>query len=201
MLLLLTFAAPDAAGQLRRNRRGTGTVYGTRVEKEVVLPDSAELARRDSLHHLDSLHRVDSVALLGKSSLEQPAFSNAADSIISDFSNGQRRIYYYGETSVKYQDMELTANYMDYDMNTGVVYACGVYDTLSGEWVGRPVMKQGAQTYNMEEVRYNFNSRKARIKNMMTTEDDGILHGRDIKMMADHSINMSHGQYYGHGIC
>ncbi|MCR4824940.1 MAG: hypothetical protein K5849_06255 [Bacteroidales bacterium] len=195
MLLLLTFAAPDADAQLRRNRRGNGTIYGTRVEKQVVLPDSAELARRDSLHRLDSLHRVDSVALLGKSSLEQPAFSNAADSIISDFSNGQRRIYYYGETSVKYQDMELTANYMDYDMNTGVVFACGVYDSLSGEWIGRPVMTQGSQTYNMEEVRYNFNSRKARIKNMITTEDDGILHGRDIKMMDDHSINMSHGQY------
>ena len=195
MLLLLTFAAPDAAAQLRRNRRGDGPVYGTRVEKQVVLPDSAELARRDSLHRLDSLHRVDSVELLGKSSLEVPAFSNAADSIISDFSNGQRRIYYYGETSVKYQDMELTANYMDYDMNTGVVFACGVYDTLSGEWVGRPVMTQGAQTYNMEEVRYNFNSRKARIKNMITTDDEGILHGRDIKMMDDHSINMSHGQY------
>ncbi|MCR4859242.1 MAG: hypothetical protein K5910_01105 [Bacteroidales bacterium] len=195
MLLLLTFAAPDAAAQLRRNRKA-GTVYGSRVEKEAPAPpDSATLARRDSLHKADSLHRLDSIALLGKSSLELPAFSNAADSMISDFSNGRRKIYYYGETSVKYQDMELTANYMEYDLNSGVVYARGVYDSLAGEWVGRPVMTQGAQTYNMEEVRYNFNSRKARIKNMITTEDEGVLHGRDIKMMDDHSINMSHGQY------
>jgi len=194
-LFLLTLSAPDAAAQLRRNRRGNGTVYGTRVEKEVVLPDSAALARRDSLRQVDSLHRADSVALLGKSSLEVPAFSNAADSMISDFSNGRRMIYYYGETTVKYQDMQLTANYMVYDMNEGTVFASGVYDSLEGVWNGRPVMTQGRQSFNMEEVRYNFNSHKARIKNMITNDADGILHGKDIKMMDDHSINLSHGKY------
>ena len=196
VLTLLTLTAPDALAQLRRNRRA-GTVYGTRVEKEkrVEIPDSATLAHRDSLRQVDSVRRADSVALLSKSSLEAPAFSNAADSIISDFSGGRRLIYYYGATSVKYQDMELTANYMEYDMNSGTVFARGVYDSLAGEWVGRPVMTQGAQTYNMEEVRYNFDSRKAFIRNMITTEDEGILHGREIKMMDDHSINMSHGQY------
>ena len=196
VLTLLTLTAPDALAQLRRNRRA-GTVYGTRVEKEkrVEIPDSTTLALRDSLRQVDSVRRADSVALLSKSSLEAPAFSNAADSIISDFSGGRRLIYYYGATSVKYQDMELTANYMEYDMNSGTVFARGVYDSLAGEWVGRPVMTQGAQTYNMEEVRYNFDSRKAFIRNMITTEDEGILHGREIKMMDDHSINMSHGQY------
>ncbi len=193
-LLLATLFAPDADAQLRRNRR-SGTVYGTRVEKEVVLPDSATLARRDSIRHVDSLRRADSVAMLGKSSLEAPAFSNAADSMISDFSNGRRLIHYYGATTVKYQDMQLTANYMEYDMNAGTVFASGVYDSLEGEWIGRPVMTQGKQTYNMEEVRYNFNSKKARIKNMITNDDEGILHGRDIKMMDDHSINLSHGKY------
>lgn len=195
LTLLLTLFAPDAAAQLRRNRRGNGTVYGTRVEKEVVLPDSAALARRDSLRQVDSLHRADSVALLGKSSLEVPAFSNAADSMISDFSNGNRLIYYYGATTVKYQDLQLTADYMEYDMNEGTVFASGVYDSLEGVWNGRPVMTQGGQTYNMEEVRYNFNSRKARIKNMITHDADGILHGQDIKLMDDHSVNLSHGKY------
>ncbi len=187
-------AAPDSFAQLRRNRQG-GTVYGTQVERAVVAPDSLELARRDSLRQVDSLHRADSVELLGRSSLDLPAFSNAADSMISDFSDGKRLIYYFGETSVKYQDMELTANYMEYDLNSGTVFARGVYDSLEGVWNGQPVMTQGSQTYSMEEVRYNFNSRKARITNMTTTDDEGILHGRDIKMMDDQSINMAHGKY------
>ncbi len=167
-----------------------------RIEKQVNQPDSAELARRDSLHAADSAHRSDSIARLSKSSLDQPAFSTASDSIIQDFSNGNRLIYYYGDVSVKYQDMELAANYMEYDMNSGTVYARGTYDTISGEWVGRPVMTQAGKIYNMEEVRYNFNSRKARITNMITTEDDGgILHGRNIKMMDDESINITKGKY------
>ena len=193
--MLLTLFASDASAQSRRNRRGGGPVYGARVEKQVTLPDSATLARRDSLRQVDSLRRADSVAVLRKSSLEVPAFSHAADSMISDFSNGQRKIFYYGSTSVTYQDMELTADYMEYDMNAGTVFARGVYDSLDGVWNGQPVMKQGGQTYNMEEVRYNFNTRKARIRNMITNDSDGILHGRDIKMMDDHSINLSHGKY------
>ncbi len=191
LALLCSFSVSQA-----QNRRGrSGAAYGVRIEKKVTPPDSLTLARRDSLHRADSLHRVDSVAMLGKSSLERPAFSVAKDSIVEDFSNGQRKIYYYGDVNVKYQDMELTADYMEYDMKTGIVYAKGRYDAENDEWVGRPVMKQGEKTYNMEEVRYNFNSRKARITNMVTTEEDATLHGRNIKMMEDESINLTSGKY------
>lgn len=169
--------------------------YGKRIEKVINAPDSTTLARRDSLHRADSLHRKDSLELLSKSSLKMPAFSAARDSIKEDFSDGQRKIFYYGDVKVKYEDMELSAEYMEYDMNTGVVFAKGVLDTLSGEWKGRPVMKQGKKTYNMEEVKYNFNSRKARITNMLTHEEDAILHGQNIKMMEDNSINMTSGRY------
>lgn len=196
LLLALTVLTTEMQAQNRRaQRRGAEPVYGMRVEKQVALPDSATLALRDSLHAADSIRRADSVAMLGKSSLEQPAFSTARDSIVQDFSNGKRLIYYYGDVSVKYQDMELKAEYMEYDMKSGTVFAKGVYDSTAGEWVGRPVMTQGNKTYNMEEVKYNFNSRKAKISNMITTEDDGILHGRNIKMMDDQSINITDGKY------
>ncbi|MBQ2006630.1 MAG: LPS-assembly protein LptD, partial [Bacteroidales bacterium] len=166
-----------------------------RVEKEVKAPDSLALARRDSIRQVDSIRKADSVAMLGKSSLERPAFSTASDSIIEVFSNGQRKVFYYGDVSVKYLDMELKAAYMEYDMNSGIVYAKGVYDSLEGEWVGRPEMLQGEKTYNMEEVKYNFNTRKAVIKNMLTNEAEGILHGQNIKMMDDQSINITKGKY------
>lgn len=199
--LLLVFASGlfsiDAQAQTRRARsRGEeGRAFGVMVEKKVTPPDSATLARRDSIRRQDSLRRSDSVAMLGKSSLERPAFSNARDSIVEDFSNGQQKIYYYGEVSVKYQDMELTADYMEYDMKSGIVYAKGSYDSLAGEWVGQPVMTQGGATYNMQEVRYNFNTNKARITNMITNDDQGILHGQNIKMMSDQSINITKGKY------
>lgn len=104
-------------------------------------------------------------------------------------------MFYWGDVEVSYENMKLQADYMEYDMNTGVVFARGTYDTLTGEWKGRPQMTQGNQTFNMEEIRYNFNTRKARITNMITQEDDGILHGKNIKMLPDRSINITQGKY------
>lgn len=194
-LLVIALGTMSAQAQNRRTqRRGTGQTYGMRIEKKVTPPDSAAIARRDSIRKADSLHREDSIALLGKSSLDMPLFSAARDTVYEEFENG-RKIYYYGDVSVTYQDMRLTAEYMEYDMKTGTVFARGAYDSTAGEWVGRPVMTQGDKTYNMEEVRYNFNSRKARITNMITTEDDGQLHGQNIKMMDDGSINLTDGKY------
>lgn len=151
--------------------------------------------RRDSLRRADSTSRADSLSLLEKSSLTRPAFSGAKDSIRQDFSNGQRKMYYWGEVEVSYENIKLKADYIEYDMATGTVYARGTYDSLSREWKGQPEMTQGKQTFSMEEIRYNFNTRKARITNMITREDDGILHGKNIKMMPDRSINITKGKY------
>ncbi len=168
---------------------------GAKPKKEVAPPDSADIARRDSIARADSLFKRDSLAELSYSSLKQPAFSNARDSIVEVFTDGKRMIYYYGDVTVKYQDMTLTAERMDYDMNSGVVYARGVLDTLTGEWKGLPVMTQGKQSYKMHEIKYNFNSQKINIKQALTSEDEGLLHGEHIKIMPDKSMNVEHGKY------
>lgn len=188
------FQSADSFAQRRPRKAPLPGQMMLRERTERVL-DSLELARRDSIAVADSIFSADSAALMTKSSLSVPAFSVAKDSIVEDFSNGQRKIYYYGDVIVKYDDMELKAALMEYDMNDGTVYAKGILDTLTGEWKGQPVMTQGGKTYTMEEVRYNFNSRKARITNMITTEDEGILHGRNIKMLEDRSVNITKGKY------
>ena len=94
------------------------------------------LLRLDSIVRADSLFRLDSLDLLRKSSLEQPAFSGAKDSVRQDFSNGQRKMYYWGDVTVTYGNLKLSAEYMEYDMNTGIVFAKGIYDSLSRTWKG-----------------------------------------------------------------
>lgn len=157
------------------------------------LSDSA-LAAMDSIAFADSVSRADSMALLGKSSLERPAFSTARDSIIEDFSDGKRMIYYYGDVTVSYGTMKLSADYMEYDLHTQTVYARGTKDS-TGVITGMPKMEDNGKTYTMEEVRYNFDTKKARITNMVTQEQEGILHGKNIKMMPDQSINITKGKY------
>ena len=195
LLVLSTFTLSSQDD--RRSRRARRAV--AEAETEVVTDTIPEIS--DSLRHvLDSTHRADSIAahdslqMLKKSSLEAPAFTTARDSVIEDFSDGKRLIHYYGDVSVTYADMKLTADYMQYDLATSTLYARGTTDS-TGVITGKPVMEQGGKSYEMEEVRYNFDTRKARIKNMVTQEQDGILHGKNIKMMPDQSINITHGKY------
>jgi len=197
VVLLAALVSQSPAVAQKKGRKGpeTSAFTSNTFQKVIAPPDSAELARRDSVHRADSIFRADSAAAVGNSSLDTPAFTAARDSIVEVFRDGHRMIYYYGDVSVTYGDMKLSAELMDYDMNTGTVYARGVYDSLAGEWKGRPRMEEGGKSYTMHELRYNFNSRKARITNMVTTEDEGILHGKNIKMMPDHSVNITDGKY------
>ena len=181
----------SSAQFLRRNRN---RVEPPRDTASVVLPDSV-IARRDSIHRADSIARRDSLDMLEKSSLDLPAFSTAKDSIITEFTGGERKVYYYGGATVTYQDMKLTADYIEYDMKTNTVFARGRYDEASGEWIGQPEMTQGKATYKMEELRYNFDSKKSFITNMITQESEGLLQGEKIKMMPDQSVNLQKGMY------
>ena len=208
LMLLVVSSFTLSSQDDRRERRVRRT-----LEKTAELPDSLLVSdsippisdslraindsitfAKDSIARADSIARRDSLDMLKKSSLEAPAFTTARDSIIEDFSNGKRMIYYYGDVTVKYGNMELTADYMEYDLNSSTLFARGTKDT-TGVINGMPVMKQGQSTYTMEEVRYNFASNKARITNMVTQEQEGILHGKKIKMMPDRSINIANGRY------
>ena len=204
LLLILTASVTSSAQSRRESRRASAkkdAVAAVMAGEKVELPDtlSAEQADslaavRDSLHHSDSTFRADSLALLHKSSLDRPAFTAAKDSII-EVNDGRRILYYYGDVSVSYGSMKLSADYMEYDLENNTLYARGTKDPATGEVKGQPVMEDGGKSYKMEELRYNFKTRKARITNMITTEEEGIIQGKNIKMMPDNSINMTKGRY------
>lgn len=195
-ILLLVLSSFTVSSQDDRRSRRLRRAAGEAVADTIAVPEISDSLRavRDSIARVDSLAAADSISMLRKSSLEAPAFTAARDSIVEDFSDGKRMIYYYGDVSVTYGNMKLTADYMEYDLNTQTLYARGTKDT-TGVSTGLPVMEQGGKSYTMEEVRYNFNTNKARITNMVTQEQDGILHGKNIKMMPDHSINITNGKY------
>lgn len=174
---------------------------GRQADARYVAQDTLRAVVADTLAAADSLAadgvQADSLMTADtarKGMLEMPAFSTAVDSVIEDFSSGRQMIYYYGEASVTYGDMKLTAEYMEYDVERQVVYAAGVADT-AGVVKGKPEMTQGGKTYSMDNVFYNFKTNKARIKNVVTSEEDGVLRGENINMMPDRSVNISGGKY------
>jgi lipopolysaccharide assembly outer membrane protein LptD (OstA) len=200
LLVLSSFTLSSQEDRRSRRLRRTGDELEALADSIPAISDSLIAINdslrvvRDSIARADSIFRSDSLDLLKKSSLDAPAFTAARDSIIEDFSDGKQMIYYYGDVTATYGNLKLTADYMEYDLKTSTLYARGTKDS-TGVITGKPVMTQGNKTYEMEEVRYNFNTMKARITNMVTQEQDGILHGKNIKMMPDHSINITHGRY------
>lgn len=200
LLLISSFSVSSQNDRRSRRERIRGGQTPETVLDTIPLSDSARAALdsikfvRDSIAKADSTFKADSLALLKKSSLDRPAFSTAKDSIIEDFSDGKQMLYYYGDVSVTYGNMKLTADYMEYDVQTQTVYARGTQDS-TGVWKGQPVMEQGESVYSMEEMRYNFGTQKARITNMTTQDSEGILHGKNIKMLPDRSINITNGRY------
>ena len=200
LLVLSSFTLSSQDDRRNRRMRRTGEQLEALADSIPAISDSLRTINdslrvvKDSIARADSIFRSDSLALLKKSSLDAPAFTAARDSIIEDFSDGKQLIYYYGDVTATYGNLKLTADYMEYDLKTATLYARGTKDS-TGVITGKPVMTQGNKTYEMEEVRYNFETMKARITNMVTQEQDGILHGKNIKMMPDHSINITKGRY------
>ena len=83
---------------------------------------------------------------------------------------------------------------MAYDLDNNIVYARGTKD-YQNQWKGQPVLKDGKSEYKMEEIYYSFDTRKARIKNMITNQKEGELRGEKLKMLDDQSVNISGGKY------
>lgn len=203
VLALFTVGQADAVyGRHEMHQKDSLAVQNSMTlmpELRAAVPDSVKaegltdtLAVSDTASLEDSVMRPDTTVRKGM--LERPVFSTAVDSVIEDFSSDRKMIYYYGDVSVTYGDMKLTADYMEYDVDKQVVYAAGVADT-AGVVNGKPEMTQGGKTYSMDNVFYNFKTSKARIKNMTTQENDGVLRGDNLNMMPDRSINISGGKY------
>jgi hypothetical protein len=61
---------------------------------------------------------------------------------------------------------------------------------------GNPIFKEGSTSYEIrKEMRYNFKSQKAIIKDVVTEQQDGLLRGQTIKKDQDGSIYLDHGFY------
>ena len=55
--------------------------------------------------------------------------------------------------------------------------------------------KEGSQEFEADELTYNFKTRKALIKDIITKQDDGLLHSAFTKLLEDGTSNISKSTY------
>ena len=151
-------------------------------------------ARPDSLA-ADTLRR-DSVKTPRPAGafLDDPITGKNTDSLVYDVRN--KLVYIYNKGDVTYQNSNLKADYMRIDMDSKMVYAYGKPDTLGGkDIVTNPEFAEGSDTYQLDTITYNLDSKKAKIKGVATQQGDGWLVGGSVKKMPDNTINIEHGKY------
>jgi len=105
---------------------------------------------------------------------------SARDSILMDMTG--RKAYLYGDAHVDYGDITLNANYIEIDWVKSEVFAIGMPDSVGGDTVGLPLFKEKDDQFVSKEMRYNFKTKKGIIKEVVTQEGDGYIHGETVKI-------------------
>ena len=136
----------------------------------------------------DSIRRAEKK----RKPLEDPVAYVAKDSIVYDMIT--KRAFLYGDAQVDYQNITLTAEEIEMGMDSSIVHAHGVPDSL-GVLYGLPVFKQGNDEYESETMSYNFNTQKGFITNVTTEQADGFLWSEDSKKGQNKELYLRHGRY------
>ena len=135
---------------------------------------------------------IAKASLFGQNTFEVEVVRTATDSVIQDMD--KKIIYYYGKATVKYDDILLEANYLEFDLKTNVITAKGLPDSL-GVIQGTPKFTQGDTKFDAEEMSYNFQNKRGIIHKVWTEESGGYIHGDKIKRMEDNTINIQSGGF------
>lgn len=166
--------------------------------KKVVTVDSLEL---DSLHlailahnkAIDDSLRADSLNRQKKNGIDAPVQYEAKDSLV--YYADSKKAFLFGSSNVKYENMDLTAEKINMQMDSSMVRATGAMDTTKKEKYGMPVFVMGNDKYETDTMAFNFKTKKGLILNTYTEQEDGFLFAERSKRDKDGTFYLQHGKY------
>jgi lipopolysaccharide assembly outer membrane protein LptD (OstA) len=124
--------------------------------------------------------------------LEAEIKYHARDSI--RFGVDDKKVCLFGEAQINYMDIELKAAYIEIDQETKEVYAEGIVDS-TGKKIGTPEFKSGEQEFKANRMRYNFETEKGKIIDVVTQEGEGNLRGEKVKKHNEGHYYIEDGGY------
>ena len=101
-------------------------------------------------------------------------------------------VYLYGAATVKYEDLELTADRILYSLNNEEAQAFGAPDS-AGTILGKPIFKQGAQEFDADSIRYNFRTKEGYIRQARTKEQESWVQAATSKRLANGEVHSKGG--------
>ncbi len=170
--------------------------------KQLPPPDSSNINKYNfstsdtTLLTFDSLlvHKdtKDSLKRKKSNTIETKIIYKSTDSL--RFNIKEKKVFLFNKADITYAKIALKADYVDMNFSKNEVFAKGVEDT-AGIVQGNPVFKEGEKTFDSKEMLYNFHSKKGLIKQVITKESEGYVHGENVKKMADDITYIKNGKF------
>jgi lipopolysaccharide export system protein LptA len=162
-------------------------------------PETLSAPQADTLRQaeigVDSVAR-DSIAApaagAARSDIETTIKYNSADSIYMDLKKQIVRLF--GNAKIEYGTIELEAAIIEIDYATNIISARSVPDS-TGKPIGKPVFKDGQDTYETDDMRYNFKTKKALIDGVVTQQGDAIMQGEKVFKNQFDEMYIQHARY------
>ena len=160
---------------------------------QVRAPLGRTRAAVDSVAH-DSLNAPRDTARFKKTravDIDHVVKFSSKDSIVLF---GRNDLRFYGESEVSYDNMDLKASSIKMNMDSSVVHAVGVPDSV-GELQGKPVFTDPSGEYKSKRMAFNFKTKKGIITDIITEQGDGYLTGGITKKHEDDEYHIKDGRY------
>lgn len=158
---------------------------GATVDSVLVVPADSSRAVNRAIASAPSRMRYT------KADLDAPVLFTSSDSMLIIRRDSA---FMYGSSSVTYGDIKLDAEQIEMNLRDNTVYAVGREDS-TGELIGKPVFSQGGTDYEAKTMRYNFQTEKGYIKNVITQQGEGYLTGGTTKKDSTGSFYIGDGKY------
>ena len=169
--------------------------------KQIIKQDSVLINNDSTLSEVDSTlitndstkaNAVDSTKIANKSDIQTTVNYKAKDSV--NFNLKTQDIIMFNKAHVDYGEILLDADKIKVNYGTKILDAQGLPDT-AGVMQGKPIFTDKGQVYQTEEIVYNFDTKKAIIKGVVTQQGEAFMHADWIKKNEKDELFGEHALY------
>lgn len=110
----------------------------------------------------------------------------------------ERIIELYGQASVQYEDIELTAGYIRIHVDSQTLLAKASKDsdsTVSADNPENPILIQGSEKIYGQRIGYNMKTKRGKVFQGQSKMEDGFYHGREILSVDKKEIYLDQSHY------
>ncbi len=165
--------------------------------ERIILPDTTltefDSAYLVSIRDIDDTNGIDTIKPKKTvTGLKSKVKYGSMDSLRFDIN--KQMVYIYGNAEIYYEDISLKSAYIDIDFQSNLVFATGLKDT-TGKERGLPVFSEKSMEFQSRTMKYNYETKKGLILDVVTQDGEGNIYGSIIKKMPNDEVNIKKGSY------